>query len=125
MKKIKIVAPIIGAVALVGIGAGTWAVADAGGERVVRGVCAATTYELEVEEDDGLFEGTFELQSSAPRETWDVVITQDGTTILRGDRITDEDGELDVDFPADAEAEELSVTASPADGEPCLASLTR
>ncbi len=76
-------------------------------ERSTSGVCGAATYELAVEEEDGRTEATFELQSSAPGETWDIVVTQDGTPILRGSRLTDEDGEVDLDVPADAAADAL------------------
>ena len=70
---------------------------------------------------------SFELQSSASDETWDVVLQQGDTTLLEGQRQTDEDAELDLDAPADeGGSDTFTATATPADGgEPCTATLTR
>ena len=80
-----------------------------------------------MEKEDGGLEVSFELQSTAPGETWDVVLQQGDTTLLEGQRQTDEDAELDLDAPADENgSDEFTATATPAaGGEPCTATLTR
>ena len=76
-----------------------------------RGSCGGLAHELTVEsENDGL-EVSFELQADQVGQTWDVTLEQDGTTLLEGERRTDEDAELDVDAHADdtAGADEFTV----------------
>ena len=92
--------------------------------RPARPATAAST-ELSAEAEDGGLEVSFELQSTAPGETWDVVLEQGDTTLLEGQRQTDEDAELDLDAPADENgSDEFTATATPADGgEPCTATL--
>jgi hypothetical protein len=118
-------------VAVVAVGGGT-ALALSGGDddKESRGTCGGNAYELAVEREDGGLEVTFELQSAAPGETWDVLVEQGGTTLLDGSRTTDEDGELDVDVPAhEKDGDTFTVTATPAAGatgaEPCTATVTR
>ena len=127
MKKKQIVAAgTIGVLVVAGIGAGTWmAVADDEGT-TERGSCAGTAYELSVEEDDGGLELGYELQSTGPGEVWQVRVTQGDTVVLEGERTTDEDGELDLDAPVDeGGASTFEVVATPAQGEPCVATATR
>jgi hypothetical protein len=117
---------VLGAIVLVLIGGGAWALTRGDDESVERGTCAATSYELSVEKDDEGLEVAYELQSGAPDETWDVVVEQGDTTLLEGERRTDEDAELDLDVIAQEDgADTFTVTATPADGEPCTATLTR
>lgn len=107
---------------------GFWsAFANDGDDKSVRGTCESRTTELSVEQEDGGLEVSFELQSSAPGETWDVVLQQGGTTLLGGQRQTDEDAELDLDSPADENGSNtFTATATPdTGGEPCTATLTR
>jgi len=91
------------------------------------GACAGTTHELTVERDDDVdgVEVSFELQSAAPGETWTVEVRQGEEVLLTGERLTDEDAELDVDVPAADRDGEYSVTYARAGEEPCTASLTR
>lgn len=126
MKRKFVAAGAVGALVVVGIGVGTWvAVADED-ETTERGACAGTAYVLSVEEDDGGLELGFELQSSAPGEAWQVRVLQGDAVVLEGDRTTDEDGELDLDALVDEDgASTFEVTATPAAGEPCVATLTR
>lgn len=112
-------------VAIAAIGAGAW-VALAGDDEVeARGTCGGNAYELSVEEDDGGHEVTFELQTPAPGETWQVVVEQDGEQLFATERTTDDDAELDLDVPTDGEGDAYVVTATPTTGEPCTATLTR
>jgi hypothetical protein len=124
MKKTVLV--VLGAVVLVLVGGGAWALTRGDDETVERGTCAATSYELSVEKDDGGLEVSYELQSGAPDETWTVVVEQGDTTLLEGERRTDEDAELDLDVLADEKGDDsFTVTATPAEGEPCVATATR
>ncbi|MDO9456804.1 hypothetical protein [Nocardioides sp.] len=126
MKKKIAIAAAVGAVVVVGVGAGTWmAVADEG-ETTERGTCAGTAYVLTVGEEDGGLELEYELQSSGPGEVWQVSVVQGDSVVLEGERTTDEDGELDLDAPVDENGSStFEVTAIPADGEPCLATASR
>jgi len=123
MKKIVIV--VVALVALVAVGGGAWAALGGDDEATARGTCGTATYELSRETDDGGLEVTFELQSSAPGEEWEITLTQGDTPILTGTRVTDEDAELDVDAPADdAAGDAFAVEAVPAaGGETCTASV--
>ena len=123
MKKTLLLA--LAAAVLVATGLVVWLTAGGDDEAVARGTCDNRSHELSVEKEDGAFEVTFELQSAAPGETWDVLIEQDGTAILSGSRTTDEDAELDVDAPADTDAgDEFTVTATPESGTACTATVT-
>ena len=125
-KALLVVAAVVVATAL---GVGAWAAfgAEDDNESTARETCDTRTTELSAEQEDGGLEVSFELQSTAPGETWDVVLEQGGTTLLEGQRQTDEDAELDLDAPADENgSDEFTATATPADGgEPCTATLTR
>ena len=93
-----------------------------------RGTCGDATYEFSVEAEDGGLEVTFELQSAAPGETWDVAVEQGGTSLLQGERQTDEDAELDVDVFADEAGSADSPHATPPDAGRralCCVTLTR
>ncbi|GAA1148006.1 hypothetical protein [Nocardioides aquiterrae] len=125
MKKALIAVAAVVAIALVAGGA--WLALRGGDdEKTARGTCGTTTYELSAENDDTGLEVTFELQSEAPDETWNVVVEQDGSTVLEGDRRTDEDAELDVDVTVNEDdGTSFRVTATPEEGEACTASLAR
>jgi hypothetical protein len=127
MKKIVIIA--VTAVVLLAVGIGTAFALRGDDEQNARGACGNATYEFTAESEDGDLEVTFELQSAAPGETWDVVVEQDGTPVWQGERITDNDGELDVDVFADEDrGGEFTATATPrgvAGAEPCNAKVTR
>ena len=93
-------------------------------EKTERGNCGGASYELSVDEEKDGLEVTFELQSAGPGEVWNVVVEQDGTSLLEGERQTDEDGELDVDAFADkSDGTSFKVTATPESGEACTASI--
>ncbi len=126
MQKKKAVIGGVAAAAVV-VGLGSWWAVDAAVDTQTseRGTCGGATWELSAEGEDGGTEVGAELQSAGPGETWGVEIVRAGTSLLSGERTTDEDGEIDVDVhasgnPGDATYE---VTFTPADGEPCTGSL--
>lgn len=123
MKKVMIA--VAAAVVLAVVGFGTWAWASGDSETSQRGSCGSSTYEMSVEAEDKGLEVTFELLSAGVGEIWQVSFEQDGASIFDGERQTDEDGELDVDVFTPNKGDEFTVTATPADGEACTATLTR
>lgn len=125
MKKALIAVAAVVVVALVAGGAWLLLSGDED-EQTARGTCGNATYELSLEKDDNGLEVTFELQSGAPGETWNVVVEQDGRSVLSGDRQTDEDAELDVDVLVnESDGGAFTVTATPENGEACTASIER
>jgi hypothetical protein len=122
----KVVIAGVGA-AVVVAGLGTWWAVDSSVESQTteRGTCGGATWELTAEAEDGGTEVGAELQSAGPGETWDIELVRGETSLLTGTRTTDEDGEIDLDAyasgnPGDAT---YAVTFTPADGEPCAATL--
>jgi hypothetical protein len=125
MKKV-VLAGVVAVVVLVVAAGGAWWALGRDSETTQRGTCGNATYELSAEDEDGGVEVTFEVQSAAPGETWQVVIEQDGTEVYSGTRQTDEDAELDVDATVSAkDGSSFTATATPENGEPCTASLDR
>lgn len=126
MKKKVVAAAAVGAVVVAGLGTGAALAFGSDGETTERGTCAGTAYELNVDEDDGGLELEFELQAPRPGETWQVLVQQGDTTVLEGERTTDEDAELDLDAPVDPDGpQQFTVTATPGQGDECVATLTR
>lgn len=118
MRTVVGIAAVLGAVAFGASGCG------GDSEKTESGNCGGASYELSVDKEEDRLEVTFELQSAGPGETWNVVVEQDGTSLLEGERQTDEDGELDVDAFADgADGTTFKVTATPESGEACTASI--
>ncbi len=106
----------------VGAGAGAWWWAASGEESAIAdGTCAAATYQLEAEDDDDRVDVSFDLQTSAPGERWTLVLREGDTVLVQGERMSDEDAELDVEarVPQDGERT-FTVEATPvAGGETC------
>ncbi|GAW50855.1 MULTISPECIES: hypothetical protein [unclassified Nocardioides] len=124
MKK-TVLAIVVALVVLVGAGGAVWALSG-DDETSATGTCGGATYDMSAENDDNGLEVTFELQSAAPAETWNVVVEQDGVSVLEGDRQTDEDAELDVDVTVNEDdGTSFTVTATPENGDPCVATLDR
>ncbi len=123
----KVVLAVVAAVVVLAVAAGgAWWALGGDSETTERGTCGNVTYELSAEDEDGGVEVTFEVQSAAPGETWQVVIEQDGTEVYSGSRQTDEDAELDVDVSVSTkDGSSFTATATPGSGEPCTASLER
>lgn len=106
-----LVALLVAVVAVVGLGVGAFAVLG-DDESHERGNCGGASHEFTVEpEDDGL-EASFELQASEVGEQWDITLAHNGTSLVDGQRQTDEDAELDVDAdgPDTDGADEFVVT---------------
>lgn len=123
MKKI-VIAGVVAVVVLVVAAGGAWWALSRDSETTARGTCGNATYELSAEDENDGVEVTFEVQSAAPGETWQVVIEQDGTEVFSGTRQTDEDAELDVDVTVpEKDGSSFTATATPETGEPCTASL--
>jgi hypothetical protein len=123
----RIAVPVVAGVAVLAVAGGAWAVVDSRGdhESQERGTCAATSYELSAENEDGGIEASFELQSSAPGETWDVELRHNGRALVSGTRTTDEDAEVDLDaFVGDRSGKHVfDVTFTGPDGKACTATL--
>ena len=119
----------LGAAAAVVLSAGaataTWMVVD-GGDAQATGQCAEATYSLEADREDGMLEISFELQTGAAGQVWDVEIAHAGEVLLTGERETDTDAEIDVDLHAPRDSDgRFTAVATPVDGgEPCTATLT-
>lgn len=110
---------IAGAVALV------WAL-DRDTTKSEAGTCGAASYRLEVEEDDGLLDGSFELRTVTTGESWQVRVEHDGQVLHESEQLSDDEAEIDIDvrLPLDAGGE-LTATATSATGDQtCSASLT-
>lgn len=121
-----VAAATVGVIVAGSVGVGAWAAFADDAETSQRGVCAGTAYELSVGDDDGGLELAFELQTTTPGQTWTVVVEQGDRVVLQGDRVTDEDAELDLDTPVDRDGSSaFTVTATPELGDPCVVTLTR
>ena len=126
MKKKVLAVTATAAIAGAAIGGGAWLAFGADAETAERGACAGSAYELSVGDDDGGLELEYELQSTSPGEVWNVVVTHGDAVLFAADRTTDEDGELDLDTLVDPDgATVFTVTATPTQGDPCVASVTR
>ena len=125
MRKKAVIGGATAAAVVVGLGA-WWAVDSAAeAQTSERGTCGGATWELSAEGEDGGTEVSAELQSSGPGEAWEVELLRGDTSLLDGSRTTDEDGEIDVDAFASGSSGDATyaVTFTPADGEPCTATL--
>ncbi len=124
MRKAITAAAVLALVA-VAAAATTWWATGRDGETRADGTCASGLYELSAEREDGGLEVTFELQSTAPDESWQVRLEQDGAVLLQGERRTDTDGELEVDLTVpEGEDSVYAVEATGPDGQVCAAELT-
>lgn len=123
----RIVIPIAVAVGVLGAAGATWAVVESRSdqESVARGTCANASYVLSAEPEDSGIEVSLELQSAVPGETWQVDLAYNGSSLISGQRTTDEDAEIDVDAYVDdaADAHEFVARFSTVDGEPCMATV--
>ena len=123
-----LVALAIAVIAVVGLGVGAYAMLGGDDETQKRGSCGSAAHELSVESEDNGLEVSFELQAEEVGQAWDVTVDQDGTTLLEGERQTDEDAELDVDVFADETdgSSEFTVTFAPSGtDDTCTTSVTR
>ena len=127
MKKTLVLVVAAAVAAVVAVGAGVWLLVGGGdAEASERGSCGQASYTLSAEREDGGVDVGLELQSAAPGESWTVALEQGGTVLVEGQRMTDEDAELDLDsFVRDAADDlELVATMSPESGDDCTARVT-
>lgn len=115
---------VVGLVVVGGIVALVWAL-DRDTTKTEAGTCDGASYRLEVEEDDGMLEGSFELTTTSPGETWQVRVEHDGTVLHESEQPSDDEAEIDVDvrLPADATGD-LTATATDADGRTCTTTVS-
>jgi len=89
------------------------------------GSCDAAYYELTAEQDDGLLEVDFELQSATPGETWQLSVQHNDQLVLETERTTDQDAEVDLDLDQQPTGTDtVTVTATPDGGAECVAEVT-
>lgn len=124
--KVRTLVIAAGVVALVAATAlGAWLGFRPASAETTSGSCDAAYFELSAEKDDGVLEVDFELMSNAPGETWQVTVDHNGQLVLEGERVTDEDAEVDLDLDLQPGATDtFVVTATPEDGAECVARLT-
>ncbi len=125
----RIVIPAVAGVAVLGVAGGAWAITSDRGDRETetRGACAAASYELSAEREDGGLEVSLEVQSTAPGESWDVSLEHNDQVLVTGKRLTDEDAEVDVDafVRRDSEHHIFKARFTGPDGKQCVATLRR
>jgi len=90
------------------------------------GSCGDARYQLQAETEDGQVEVSFELTTRAPGEEWVVTIRQGEQVLAEGERLSDEDAEVDLDARvADDGRRTFVAEATPeAGGPPCRAEVT-
>ncbi len=111
-------------VLVAGIGVGAWLLVRDDESRTQTSCAAAAWSELSVEEEQDGLEVSYELQSSAPDEVWQVAVQRAGSTLVDSERRTDEDAELEVDLRVPtAGGSQFTATATSPDGETCSAEL--
>lgn len=89
------------------------------------GSCGDLPWELTAETENDTTEISFELRTRVSGETWEVVVDQDGTPILEGQQVSDEDGDLEAEAstPGSDDESTFTVTATPETGDPCTATI--
>lgn len=87
------------------------------------GSCDGVSYVLESEREDNTTEVSFEIQASAPGQTWEVQVSQGDEVLTEGTRTTDEDAEIDVDaYLVEGASGDITATAT-FEGQTCTATL--
>lgn len=126
MKPNKIVLIVAAVVVIAAIAAtAVWWTGD-GDEAREAGSCsdANATYALEADREGETLELSFEVQSAAPGETWQVALEGPDGALYEGERTTDEDAEIDVDaYAPTATSGDFTATATQGD-QTCTATIT-
>lgn len=87
------------------------------------GQCDGASFVLESEREDNATEVSFEVQASAPGQTWEVQIMQGDQVLTEGTRTTDEDAEIDVDaYLTEDVSGDITATATQGD-QTCTATI--
>jgi hypothetical protein len=95
-------------------------------EREKGGRCsAASSWDLSLDKERGRIEIDVDIESRQPGERWIVKVTHNGRTVFNRTRITDDEGELDVDRTVRNKKgkDAIAFTARSAAGETCRGSL--
>ena len=78
--------PLVAALVLAG---GAPASASGGGGQTEQGRCSASAdWKLNVKKDDGKLEVEYEVDSNKRGQTWTVLITDNGSQVFAGDKVT-------------------------------------
>jgi hypothetical protein len=91
-------------------------------EREKGGRCSATSsWDLSLDKERGRIEIDVDIESRQPGERWTVKVTHDGRTVFNRTRITDDEGELDVDRTVRNKkgTDTIAFTARSSAGETC------
>ncbi len=115
---------IVGVVVIAAVATVTWLSVSDSAEASDRGTCANATYSLEAEREDDTLEVSFELQSSAPGETWQIKIAQADEVLLEDERETDADAEIDVDVYAPRTGDNRFTATATQGDDVCSAAIT-
>ena len=95
-------------------------------EREKNGRCTATSYwDLNLEKERGRIDIDVDIESLQAGEQWTVKITHNGRTVFDRTRLTDDEGELDVDRTVRNKKgrDTIAFTARSSAGETCRGSL--
>ena len=112
----NVLVPLVVVVVLL-VAGGVWFLTSGPGDVSDRGSCGNATYELEVGEDDGQVEVSYELRSTSPGDAWDVVISQGDTVLVEVERVADDEAEVQAEaFAEDGGSSTFTVVATPAEG---------
>ena len=108
---------ILGATAGIALIAAALPVATAGpasADATSHGSCSSgSLWDFDVEHDDGGYEVSFEVDSNRPGERWTLQLTQNGQRFFTGVRITDREGEADVETGLVKKADGSSICGTP------------
>ncbi len=91
-------------------------------EREKGGRCSATSYwDLSLEKERGRIDIDVDIESRQAGERWTVKVTHNGRTVFNRTRLTDDEGELDVDRTVRNKkgADSIAFTARSSTGETC------
>lgn len=112
-------AMLLGLIAVTGTAVPT---AAAEVEREKRGTCSASArWELSLEKEHGRIEVSMEIDTFRSGRAWDVRAWQDGDRFVNTTRVTDREGEIDIDRVRrdTAGSDTISFRATSSTGEVC------
>ena len=95
-------------------------------EREKGGRCSATSFwDLSLEKERGRIDVDVDIESRQAGERWTVKVTHNGRTVFNRTRVTDDEGELDVDRTVRNKKgkDTIAFTARSSAGETCRGSL--
>ena len=121
-----VLAAVVAVLLVLAVAAGVWWWLDRDRATTTAGTCGDLRYELEAETDDGQVEVSFELTTSRPGEAWVVVLREGDTVLTEGERLSDEDAELDLHarVPEDGRHTYTAEATAEDGGNACVAKVT-